>query len=35
MSVGVLEDEALSLTFRCPEHGEMGVMGVTDILDQQ
>lgn len=35
LSVDVLEGEKLSLTFRCPDHGEVGVLGVTDVLDQQ
>lgn len=33
MSVGILEDESLTLVFRCEEHGEIGVVAVRDVLD--
>ncbi len=34
MSVGILEDEALTLVFRCETHGEQGTASVSDVLDQ-
>jgi len=33
MSVGIFEDESLTLVFRCEEHGEIGVVAVRDVLD--